>query len=112
MTVTFLRQARSSAAKRPSRRRRPGGRETLVEAGRERGAARGVVATRVIFARRAGSSHALIAAPTSQRRHLTQSGNFETPRPRPERPPGLAPPENHQHPVMAAHLDRSDRGIR
>ena len=52
MTVTFLRQARSSAAKRPSRRSRPGGRETLVEAGRERGAARGVVATRVIFARR------------------------------------------------------------
>ena len=59
MTVTFLREERSSAAKRSSRRSRP-------------------LATPVMLAR------------------LLR----------------LCVPKNHQHPVMAAHLDRGDRRIR
>jgi hypothetical protein len=49
MTVTFLRVARSSAAKRSSRRSRPAAREAPVEARREWGAARGVVATLIML---------------------------------------------------------------
>ena len=49
MTVTFLREARSSAARRSSRRSRPAARETPVEAKRERVAGRGIVATPVIL---------------------------------------------------------------
>ncbi len=51
MTVTFLNEARSNAAKRSSRRIRPAVRETPVEVGRERGTALGVVVTRVTLAR-------------------------------------------------------------
>ena len=59
MTVTFLSEERSNAAKRSSRRRRP------------------------------------FATPVM----LAGLGRF-------------ARPKNHQHPVMAAHLDRGDRGWR
>jgi hypothetical protein len=81
MTVTFLREARSSAAKRPSRRSRRAGCDTPAEADRECDAAPGVVATQAL-SHVAGSTHDPMA------------------------------PENHQHPVMAAHLDRGDRGAR
>ena len=57
MTVTFLSEERSNAARRSSRRSSPFG-------------------TPVMLARL----------------------------------PGFARPKNHQHPVMAAHLDQGDRG--
>lgn len=51
MTVTFLSEALSKAAKRSPRRIRPALGETPFELGRERGAARGVVVTRAMLAR-------------------------------------------------------------
>ena len=62
MTVTFFREARSSAAKRSSRRSRPVARETPVEPGREWGAARDVVDTLVVLDRLG-----LIAPPSVER---------------------------------------------
>ena len=111
MTVTFLREARSSATKRPSRRSRPAASETFVEAGRKRGAARGVVATRVIFARRGRIARTdrtarLPRTKPDSSRATSRTHGLES------RPRGLARPGNHQHLVMAAHLDRGDRGIR
>ena len=111
MTVTFFREARSSAANRPSRRSRPAGTETLVEAGRDWGAARGVVATRIIFAR-----HGLIARPdcrpASPPPNLAQRDNRESAAWKWSVRPDLCRRRNHQHLVMAAHLGRGDRGIR
>jgi len=67
MTVTFFREARSSAAKRSSRRSRPVARETPVEPGREWGTARGAVATLVVLARLG-----LIAPPSLDRMRSRQ----------------------------------------
>ena len=50
MTVTFLREARSSLARRSSRRSRPAADETPVEAGRADGAGRGIFVTLDILA--------------------------------------------------------------
>jgi hypothetical protein len=71
--------------------------------------------TRATHLLRTSSGRRLAAAGpetgTWQPRNLTQLGNFENSRPGPERPPGFALPENHQHPVMATHLDRRDRQV-